>query len=137
MLVPYDRRSTVALLSLASHPGGVRRFGAPPKPFFLCLDLRIAAEEAIQAQADDAEERFGEDTSAHLARALAAVGEDDGHLLEFEANLVGSVLHLDLEGVALESHFVEGNGLQHAPSVADESCRGVVDVDTRHQADVA
>lgn len=30
LLGPYDRRSKVALLSSASHPGGVRRFGAPP-----------------------------------------------------------------------------------------------------------
>lgn len=29
LLGPYDRRSKVALLSSASHPGGVRRFGAP------------------------------------------------------------------------------------------------------------
>mgnify|MGYP007122063997 CR=1 FL=1 len=74
----------------------------------------IFARPAVPAQPHHAEESLGEDAARHLRRALAAVHEDDRHLLDLEADLVGGELHLNLEGVALEANLVKLDGLQHA-----------------------
>ena len=49
---------------------------------------------------------------------------------------MGRELHLNLEGIALEADGIEVDGLQHAAAIADEACRGVVDVQTCHHAHV-
>ena len=96
----------------------------------------ILLPQAVPLQADDAEDGLAEDAAVHLGRAQLAVDEDDGHLADAEAVFVGGELHLYLEGVALEADAVQGDGLEHAPPVADEARRGVVDGQAGDEAHV-
>lgn len=97
---------------------------------------RIFAQPSIQAQAHHAEESLSEDAATHLAHALTTVDEDNRHLLDFKAYLISGVLHLNLEAITLETHFIQWNRLKHATLVALESRRGVMHVEARHQPDV-
>ena len=98
--------------------------------------LWIFSEPAVPAQTHHAKERLAEDAAAHFARALATVDEHHRHLLDLEANLVGGVFHLNLEGIALEADLIEVDGLQHTATVADEARGGVVDADARDKAHI-
>jgi len=91
------------------------------------------ARPAVPAQAHDTEEGLAEDAARHLAGALAAVDEDDGHLLDAEPYLVGRKLHLNLETIALETNLVQLDGLQHAAPVAHEARRRVVHLESCHR----
>ena len=39
---------------------------------------------------------------------------------------MGGVLHLDLETIALETHFIKRDGLKYASAITFEACCGVV-----------
>jgi len=98
--------------------------------------LRILSEPAVPSESHHAEERFAEDAAAHLAHALATVDEDYRHLLYLVAHLVGSELHLYLEGVALEADLVEVDRREHAAAVALEAGCGVVHLEARNHTHV-
>ena len=106
--------------------------------FDLCLfrHLWIFAEPSVPAQTHDTEEGLAEDAAAHLACAFAAVDEDDGHLFNLKANLVGRKLHLYLEGIALEANLVERDGLEHATLVALKAGCGVVNAEACDKAHI-
>ena len=82
------------------------------------------------------EERLTEDATRHLAGALLAVHEDDTHLLDLKADLMGGVFHLDLESVTLETDLVEFDGLKHTTLVAHETSCGVMYFETRDDSNV-
>ena len=81
-------------------------FSLFPFPFSLFPYFWVFPSPAVPAQAHDAEEGFAEDATRHLAGALAPVDENDADLLDLESNLIGCVLHLNLEAIALEANLV-------------------------------
>ena len=100
------------------------------------LNGRIFPCPSVPAEAHHAEEGLAKDTARHLRHPFAAIDEDNGHLLDLEANLVSRVLHLYLEGVALEANLVELDGLQDAPAVALEASRRVVHLEAGDHPDI-
>mgnify|MGYP001263498130 CR=1 FL=1 len=83
--------------------------------------LRIFPEPSVYPQAYHAKQRLAENTATHLACALTSVDEHYRNLLDLETYLMGSVFHLDLEGIALEAKLVEVDGLEHTATMAE--CR--------------
>ena len=71
------------------------------------FNVRILSCPTVPAQAHHSEECLAEDATRHLGYSLATIDEDDWHLLDTEANLVGSELHLYLETIALETYLVQ------------------------------
>ena len=67
------------------------------------------------------EESFAEDTTAHLAGTQFAVDKDDGHLFNLEAQAERTVLHLNLEGIALEAYLLQVYGFQYLAAIADKA----------------
>ena len=102
----------------------------------LMFCLRILSEPSVPTQTHNAEERFGENATAHLADTFATVDEHYGHLLNLVTHLVCRELHLYLEAVALEANLVERNRLEHATAVALEARCGVVHLETGDHAHV-
>ena len=72
----------------------------------LVLYFWIFSEPSVHTKTHDTEEGFGEDATAHLAGSLATIDEDDRYFLDFEANLEGRELHLNLERIAFETNHV-------------------------------
>ena len=86
------------------------------------------------AELEDPEESLLEDRGIHLRCTQYTVFEGDGYLLDLEAKAVGGVLHLDLEGIALEVYFGKDHRLKYSATIADEASRRVLD---RHEGDEA
>ena len=82
------------------------------------FNFRISSRPSVPAQFHHAKECLAEYATAHLAHTLLSVHEYHAYLLDLKANLVGSVLHFYLEGVALESDLIQFDGLQHTALVA-------------------
>ena len=96
----------------------------------------ILTRPAVPTQAHHAEEGFAKDATRHLAGSFATIDEDNADLLDFETNLIGSVFHLYLEGIALKANLVKFNGLQHTAAVALKTGCRIVYFKARHDADI-
>ena len=90
----------------------------------------------LEPQLEHPEEGFAEDAARHLACAQLSVDEDHRDFLNPEAQSEGCVLHLDLEGIALEAYVVQADGFQHLACPADKTGCGVAKLDAKHRADV-
>ena len=93
-----------------------------------------ALEAVPVAELEDPEESLLEDRGIHLRSPQHAILEGNGYLLDLEAKTVGGVLHLDLEGIALEVYFGKDHRLEYSATIADEASRRVLD---RHEGDEA
>ena len=96
----------------------------------------IFAEPGADFEAEDAQQRLGEDASGHFACAQDPVYEDNRHFDDFEAALVGSELHLNLEGIAFEAYLVQFDGLEDLAPVTLETGGGVADINAQDGAHV-
>ena len=67
--------------------------------------LGIFSKPTVPSKAHHSKESLAKNAATHLACSLSAVDENHGNLLDFEANLMGSVLHFNLETIAFEAHF--------------------------------
>ena len=65
-----------------------------------------------------------------VAQAAPAMYKDNRDFLDLKSYLIGGVLHLYLEGVALEADVVEVDRLQHATTIAHKAGGGVADGNT-------
>ena len=77
-----------------------------------------------EAKVENTEEGFLENLHAHLGCAENTVCEDDGYLIDLEAESGGCVLHLNLKGVADKLDLVELHLLrlqQTKPAVASHT----------------
>ncbi len=98
--------------------------------------LGVFLEPAVEPEAYDSEEGFGEDSSAHFGDSFYSVDEYDGYFFDFESALVGSEFHLYLEGIAFEADGIEVDGFEYASFVAFESGCCVVDFEACDESDV-
>ena len=98
--------------------------------------LRILPEETVQAQSHHTEECLTEDTTRHLARTLTAIHEDNTHFLYLETNLIGCILHLNLERITLETDLVQFDCFEHLALVALESGCCVMHLETRDETNI-
>lgn len=102
----------------------------------LLLQFRIFLEPPIKTQSHHAEESLSKDTATHLAHSLTAIHKDNRHLLDLETNLIGSELHLNLETIALEADGIKIDSLQYLAAIADESCCGIMYLETGNETHV-
>lgn len=86
-----------------------------------------AAEQGLQAEGRDAEQRLADDRPRELGLSGAAVDEDDRDLDDAEPGPQHPIGELDLEGVAPRRDGVEVDGFESAAAKALEPAGQVVD----------
>src|SRR5512135_1432752 len=93
----------------------------------LALHASEFAGEGLELQLPDQHHCFTHDRLVHLARARAAIDEDDRDL--FNAKLLSpcAEVHLDLECVPIGMDAVEIDRLEHFASEAFEPAGSIVD----------
>ena len=98
------------------------------------LGYGIFSEPSVPSEAHDSEESLAKDASVHLAHTLTTIHKDYGHFLNLISHLVCGVLHLYLEGIALEAYLIQWYRLEHTTTVALESGCSVMDVESGDKA---
>ena len=98
--------------------------------------LRILLKPSIQAKTHYTKESLSKDTSIHLAHTFATVDEDNRYLFDFKSYLMRSELHLDLESISFETNFIQFDGFQHLATIANESCRCIVHLESCNQTNI-
>ena len=102
----------------------------------LVFNLRILSEPTIDTESDDTKEGFREDTTAHLTCSLTSINEDNRYFFNLETNLESGVLHLDLEGIALETNHIQWDCLKNATTITYEARSRIMNMETCYNTNI-